>query len=631
MPDNVLTQLVSLWYTKIEAARKHKRKVFQKDADDALSFYNGPKDWDELMGVRGIMGEQGLPNPSFKISINKAFELVTIFGPNLYHDNPVRTITQRQPLDIPPELFPDPMLLQSIMQQQALENLENEFRCSLIGQYINLTPHELKLREESRQSIDEALIKGRGCMWTETYKPPEAPFTIIGSFYDSTDNLLVDPDAPRFDKAKWIARRCCHPRWEVERLYNLEPGSLKGNTQSQDSQSAINHEEMESDYLQRKGETNDLVVYWKIWSRMGLGGRLSGGLPSSLRQSLEMFGDNCFLVICKDVPYPLNLPPSVQAQPPQVGMSAVQWPIPFWRIDKWPVSVLDFHVVPNCPWPLSHLKPAFGELKFLNWAMSFLAGKVRTTSRDFLVCLKSAAEEIKEAILKNEDLQLLEITSDHKDIREIVQFLNHPPMNGDILNVIEIIEKMFEQRTGLNELNLGGTPQKQIRSAEEAAARSTASNVRPDDMARCVESWAGEQAEKEAFAAGYMLGPQDIEPLLGNMAAQFWKGYVTQTDVNVQTRRFEIRIESGSTRKPNKDQQVSNMTESLQVIMPTLQNYAAASGDWLPVNNLIMQWAKSRDLSPDQFALRPLPPPMPSAPPGQEGGPPEGGGEKEAA
>lgn len=630
--DHSLRQLCSLWFSKLEMARKHKRRVFQEDADKALGFFNGPRDWDELMGVRGILGSEGVPNPTFKISVNKAFELVTIFGPSLYHDNPTRTISPRQPLDIPPELFPNPMLLQSIQQQQALENLQDEFRAALLSQYLNLTPHELKLREHAREAIDEALIKGRGCLWTEMYQPPEANFSLVGSFYDSTDNLFIDPDATSLSKAKWIARRCCHPVWEVEQMYHLKPGALRGNSQSQDAQ-AIADTDLDSLYLKRHGESNDLVVYWKIFSKMGIGGRLSGGLPKALREPLDqIFGDYAYIVVCQDVPYPLNISPEVQAQPPQVAQQAAKWPIPFFKLDRWPVSPLDFHTVSNSPWPVSHLKPAFGELMFINWAMSFLAGKMRTTSRDFIACLKSASEEVKEAILRNEDLQLIEITSDHKSIAEVVQFLNHPPMNTDILTVIQIVEKMFEQRTGLNELNLGGTPQKQIRSAEEASARSSASAVRPDDMAKCVESWMGTVAESEAFAAGLMLASQDIAPILGSMAAQFWQGYVTETDMNVQSRRFEVRIESGSSRKPNKDQEVANMTESMQVILPALQGYAQASGDYLPINNLIAAWAKSRDLPPAQFALAPVPPPMPQSPPGgpseeQGNGPPPHGGQ----
>jgi hypothetical protein len=48
-----------------------------------------------------------------------------------------------------------------------------------------------------------------------------------------------------------------------------------------------------------------------------------------------------------------------------------------------------FHDVPNDPWPMSHLAPGMGELKFLNWAYSFIAGKIRIECRDFIAILKS--------------------------------------------------------------------------------------------------------------------------------------------------------------------------------------------------------------------------------------------------
>lgn len=613
--EHLLNPLVGLWIRKLELSRKHKRKVFQDDADKAQAFFDGPKDWDDLMGVKGFV--ENIPMPDFKISVNKAFELVTTFGPSLYHDNPVRTVTPRSPLEIPPELFPDQNLLMSIKQQQALTDLEDEFRAALLSQYLNLTPNELGLREHARGAIDEALVKGRGCLWTELYSPPGSGYRVVGSFVDSVDNLFIDPDALSMGKAKWIARRCCHPVWEVENNYGLKAGSIRGTHESLESISEVPDSD-DSLYFRRRGESNDLIVYWKIWSRMGMGGRLSGGLPRALRDVLAVFPEDCFLVIADGVPYPLNLPPQAMSAPLEQILPAVAWPIPFNKIDKWPISELDFHVVQGKAWPTSHLKPAFGELMFINWAMSFLAGKVRTTSRDFIACLKSAAEDLKSQILENRDLQLLEITSDHRSIAEVVQFMNHPPMNRDIWDVISDLERKFEQRTGMNELLLGGSPQRQIRSAEEAASRNSASSVRPDDMAKKVESWMSEVAEREAFASSLLLGPQDLEPIIGRMGASFWANYVTSVGVNFQSRRFDCRIEAGSSRKPNKDQQVSNMTEGMQIIMPVLQSYATASGDWLPVNNLILAWAKSRDLPANNLALAPLPPPPQ---PGPEGAP----------
>jgi hypothetical protein len=42
-----------------------------------------------------------------------------------------------------------------------------------------------------------------------------------------------------------------------------------------------------------------------------------------------------------------------------------------------------------------------------------------------------------------------------KTITEIVQFLQHPPFNGDIWKVIEAVAEQFDRRVGLTELMYG--------------------------------------------------------------------------------------------------------------------------------------------------------------------------------
>jgi hypothetical protein len=229
------------------------------------------------------------------------------------------------------------------------------------------------------------LLKGRGCLWTELTPRPAPRSASSTSQFDTVDNLFIDPDAPSLEKATWIARRCVHPVWQVERQYGLKPGTLKGNMESQAIQAEIAVSD-DAQFDRKRGLTNDLIVYWKIYSKMGIGGRLTG-LNRRFRGPLEMFGDYCYLVVAKDVPFLLNLPPELmngRVRPgPEVAsevLDRVAWPTPFWAHGGWPVSCLDFHKVPNCPWPMAHLRAGIGELKFLNWAMSFLAGKIRNTS-----------------------------------------------------------------------------------------------------------------------------------------------------------------------------------------------------------------------------------------------------------
>ncbi|MCF1193507.1 hypothetical protein LRR18_18100, partial [Mangrovimonas sp. AS39] len=92
---------------------------------------------------------------------------------------------------------------------------------------------------------------------------------------------------------------------------------------------------------------------------------------------------------------------------------------------------------------MSHLSPAMGELKFLNWVYSFIAGKIRITCRDFVAIKASAGEEIKTAVTSGSDYELIEINSSHGTIDEVVKFLQHPQFNGDIWRVIEYVAEQF--------------------------------------------------------------------------------------------------------------------------------------------------------------------------------------------
>jgi hypothetical protein len=180
-------------------------------------------------------------------------------------------------------------------------------------------------------------------------------------------------------------------------------------------------------------------------------------------------------------------------------------------------------------------------------------------------------------------------------------------MNGDVWKVIAAIEDNFDKRVGLNELMYGNQGATQIRSAQEASIRNQNMNVRPDDMSKQVEAWMSEVAIKEAVAPlPPVVGRH--RPRHGRPGGQVWDGYVSSQDLNVVTRQLDYRIEAGSTKKPNKDTQVQQMDQAVQVMLPVFQQYATMTGDMLPMNNLIADWAKSRDLNPARYQLNYAPP-----------------------
>jgi hypothetical protein len=279
--EHPLRPIVTGWLAKIKLAMDWKRAKFQDDADEAMRFFNGPYDFmyskKYVASSRGFsMDEEAdVPTPTFRMTVNKVAEMVQLFGPVLYHKNPVRQVNPRKAPMIPIEALGDPnnpmvqQLHLFLQQQVGSQRAVDQARATLLEFYLNYTPNELGLKDEARAAIDEAIIKGMGVLWTELYKSPGSQIKMIGSFYDTVDNLAIDSDMETIKAAQWIARRCVHPVWQVEQEYGLAPGSLTGNLESLRSQGETAGDEA-ADYNRRRGQTNDLLVYWKVYSKMGM-------------------------------------------------------------------------------------------------------------------------------------------------------------------------------------------------------------------------------------------------------------------------------------------------------------------------------------------------------------------------
>lgn len=707
-PPKGMEQFVNLWRSKFKLALEYRKEKFDKDAEFARKYYVGPHNF-VYEGKGSIQGGEGSPvieKPAFRMTFNKVFEFVTLFGPLLYHRNPDRTCTPRTVWRLPDELMappappPGPPMQQGMpgqppppappgappqqppgpltAQMQALppnpmsmqqdnEDAKKRAVASLVEMILNYTPNELDLKAEMRLGIDEGLVFGRGTWWTEVYYAPGSKTKLIGSFFDSVMNFLYDPDVTRLKQAKWIARKCTCPVWELERKYGLPPGSIKGKMESTDSQAGIANGTLSKDKKQQ--QTADLVVYYEVWSKMGMGVRLkptqAQNAVGDLAKATEVFGDYVYMVFCDECPYPLNVPqqyvdilskitpdavqayknpPPPQMQPdgtmgppqllPEIQMQVdvlhavaplVKWPIPFYADDEWPVTCFDPHPLFDCSWPLNHLKPAMGEQDFLDWAYSFLAGHIYNVCRDIIAVAKSAGEDIKETILKGGHMAIVELESTQKSISDLIQFLQRPQINKDLYEGIQIFEKNFEKRTGLLETMQGQTST-QSRSAQDAAGKQQMAQIRPDDMANTVEDVATTLARKEAIASRLLLTGQDVLPIVGQIGATFWDQAVRSDDVYAICREFDYRVEGGSARKPNKEKMVQDTQEGLNVIMPFVQNMAQQYGEWKPVLAILREWARARDWNIEPFLIDPakMPPPPPPAPaPGQAGPPPQ--------
>jgi hypothetical protein len=630
--SNPLRQLVRTWTKKFEAAIKYK-KPFADDAREAAMFYDS--DHNSMWKDAYARGERGynssIAPPAFRMQVNKVFELIEIFGSVIYHRNPVRTVTLYQQPDLPPDAYglpadmsmisPEQTQLLDMAQSDAEARQSREVARQLLESYLNYTPNELDLKRQAKKFVNEGLMKGMGVLWPELVEIEASgsePIRMVGSFYDSVDNLLIDPDFDNMDDMLWCARRCVRPLEEVALEYQIPEDDLARHL---DGNTEIKADNEPRNTKKKSGQTQRLVTYYKVWSKCGAGDRFKDA-PKESRGLFDSIGRYCYLVICEGVDYPLNLPPSVMEEEidpatgvPQSLVLRMSWPVPYY-VDPggWPFVPLAFHPKPGYAWPISHIKPAVAELRMLNWGMSFLASRIATSCETIIAVQKAADQELKDQLLAPSEggfkiIELAELLG--RRVEDVLSTFQLPQVTKDLWDILNAVADQFAQRTGLTELAYGYT-RNQFRSAAEATIKQENISVRPDALANELEDAMSTLARREALAVRWLLEPKDVAPVLGPMGAVAWERHVAKRDVVSLTRDFLFRVEAGSARKPNKSSRVEQMTLAVQTLGPILAPLATG-GVVEPFNALMRDWAMSLDIDASPYLIPP-PPPPPEAP-----------------
>jgi hypothetical protein len=474
--------------------------------------------------------------------------------------------------------------------------------------------------------VEEAFIKGAGVWWHELYSPPGSQLKMAGSFYDSIDNLVWDPDADEFEDIRWAARKRVQPVDEVAAKFGLSREDLSGHMESYSSRGDNNERGFE--YKKKMGKTNDLIVYWEVYSKTGFGDRLKNA-DKDLRGKFDAFGPNCYIAVAEGIDFPLNMPEAMlQEEVDETGVApsmfmAAQWPIPFWaEPGGWPFTPLAWHGKPGYSWPISIIRPGIGELRFINWAMSFLATRIATSAQVLIGVAKSADPDLKAKILEKDEggFKIVEISEAiGRSVNDVISVFQMPGVTSDMYQIISEVTALFDRRVGLTELIYGMT-RNSFRSAAEAQVKAEQISVRPDDYANILEDALSLVARKEALLARWLIGPQDVAPLLGPMAAQAWQMHVQGEDPDSVVREYSYRVEAGSVKKPNVATRIENITNAMQILAPISQGLLQAGKPEL-FNALLEDWGKAMNTDVSRYMVPPPPPPPPGPPPE---GPPNG-------
>jgi len=639
----LLNSINDLWLKQIEQARIHKQAVFGKTAKRVCKFcgqeyplnVGDEDDTDDPDQQEFAAASQ----PRVRSMVSKTSEYVKIYLPYLHAKVPHRLVTPYYP-QIPPALLglPEGSPVPPSEAQQI-----DKARAWILGWLLNYLPTRVyDLRYEGRKVVIEALAKGRSCVWTEIVDAPTGDMP--ASFFDSVDNLFIDPDAENLRTAAWIARRRRRSVWAVADEYSIEPDKIRGAYMSRRGQAEYATTNSGTLSLQK----GDVVEYYEVFSRCGLGHKFFGADEEmkSLAKQLDAFGDYTYLAICPGLDHPLSLTPDfVQSPESETRLrDKLAWPIAFWARAKnpWPMTPLDFYPdVVGC-WARSPLEPALPLQEFIDKAYAYLSARLKVTSRDLVVVAAEMEQALKTAIENGFDLEVVTMKGrPGQELKSLVDILQFPGVNKDIYPVIQMAERAFEMSTGMTELQYGVSGAKQIRSSAEAQIRQSNTSIRPDDMAECVEDFMSSVAEAEAGAARLHVPGKAIAPLFGENpeligpATALWDQMVATQDPIQAFSEMAYSVEAGSGRRRNKAKQVQDANDFAQYLMPLLMQHYQRTGDPTQVNAYMRMWCEASDIDPTNFLLQRLPPPPPPGPPqGAPGGaspqqrpqgPPQGG------
>lgn len=520
----------------------------------------------------------------FKAKVAKTAQYLDIVGSYLYQSDPDRRANPRE-------------FAGQLSRQRA----------ALMQKLLNLTPKKTRLAKHSRMGINEGLTYGRGVMWTGWSEELGVPQSV----HETVDNIIVDPDAKIAEEIGWIGRKRTRPRWQLLKRYPEAADVIKklprAAARVSDTDAARDNSWERQDY------GSDQVAFYECYFKNGLhhykgGDDLMKTDPDSagpvadgqaVPGKEQVVDDSARKYVCTA---------------DGTFIAEEDWEIPYWRTGEWPCSFLDFRERPGSSWPPSPLEPGLGFQKALNWLHTFYMSKMKVCSRTLIAIADVngqglSDEERMRAMNGNivEFIRLKVTGGEGLKIGDFIQQLNLVMDAEQFETLNGILAKSFEDSTGLSEYLVSGSSATQPRSAEEVKLKDSKSRTRIEDQLACVVEWQSRIAAKEAMVARYLMGPQQIQPLLGPEAAALWgeilpqewqqmPGYEQMGVVfDAWCNEVDYDIVAGSIRRKDLDQAIDAADASMNQLVPSL----IQEGGIGPAAAIIANWADMKGLAPE--------------------------------
>lgn len=628
---------VESWSKALKSSWDFKEDEFQKDADDCWNFYAGNRkshwDRDSATGARGYMNDSGVASPSYGFVNLTIAEGVQLFAPTVYNTNPTVNVIPKQFLQLEPQEMgfqfdpnspfdPQRMKYEEMVGRHSSESAMKAAAGKVMEEIINYFMRETRAYRHNRLSVDDAFVNGLGCSYCALdWMPHDEEHPLVGNFFDSSRNFLQDRDAEQDDQVFWQAQMCCEPIWDIAEKYGCDEDDLRRYCDAESSTSHAFRSAIGDEWLKQRGQTKDLLVYWKIWSKMGMGDKFRENVGSrwdGTGKALRRFGKYCYLVIAPSVPYPLNLPDKVwdKGLDSDEVFDAVQWPIPFYEDGMFPCSKLQYVTMPGKLWPKSHFFKGLPHMKADNWIMSFLMAKVQASCGTIIVFPAGLDEKAKSALLSGRDNISVELPEEmYKRMYgkgkagSPFQFIQADQFHQDLYRVRAENKLDMEKTLGLPDI-LYGVARTQSRSAEDVRSRNENAGGRVGDFRTLTDEWSCELVKKMAIAISTLMDPDDVYPIVGPMGTYIFERVIKRMSVQQICREYIWDIVPGSTVRRSKQVELEDSMEMLQA-GGAVWGQLALGGMPQPLNAILRDIASARGIPKEKWQEYMVPPPPP--------------------
>lgn len=469
------------------------------------------------------------------------------------------------------------------------------------GAYLNYTPQHTRHVRHRRRCTEEAVAYGRGVMWTG--RDPRTG--LICSQWDSFRNLYVDPDAKMLEDCHVMHRERLMPKYELtaeypeafECIMELQPAAKRAN-------------DADTSYEWEKADhSTDCVRVFECYFEKGIH-NYQGGIEIikalALAKGMALTDQQA-----KRQAYTADDTPLMYVVSESGKLIATaDWSVPFHLLpsNPWPCTFLDLYDNPDSIHPVSMLEPGLGFQRALNHLATLMMGKARYTLKTVLAIKKQNKNGISKSdvqrVLKGADIEAIEVefNGDNQKLSDFIeQFDWKMDWVESTIALMDVFGKMFERATGMYDFLSSGEGETQERSAAATQVRDRNTMVRIEDMRDTNKEFDTVLAQKEAFAAAYLLKKEDVItviPVVGDSwgflarpeakSIDFWITDAQQKgiqDPNQQVQyalqqasqaytldeiiwQTDFDIEAGSTRRKDIDQQLELIGVQKNTVMP---------------------------------------------------------------